>query len=125
MLEKYIPVKATKTGGHKTTHIKIRLYYTLGGYNYFTYKREPRGYYLTVSPVEREEIRPGCWMEGFIAFSGYKHLVKEVTRQSKKAEAEAEQESAKLAPAMIERVCREYGLEIIEEPAAENEKEAC
>ena len=64
--------------------LKCELYYSLGGMNYFTYKEERRGYYVSVSPVEKR----GC-MESYTAFTGVKTLVKPCNRKSGKAEAEA------------------------------------
>ncbi len=76
----------TKEGENK--FLRCELYYSLGGYNCFTYKSEPRGYYVSVTPVEREQ-RNGYTMESVTAFSGVKVLVCEVNRKSKKSEAEA------------------------------------
>lgn len=70
-------------------YIKVELYYSLGGINYFTYKNEPRGYYLSVGPVERCALEGGGFMEGFTAFSGTKILVEPCARKSKGAEARA------------------------------------
>lgn len=77
-----------KAVGGENRFLRCELYYSLGGYNYFTYKSEPRGYYVSVTPVERER-RNGYTMESVTAFSGVKVLVCEVNRKSKKAEAEA------------------------------------
>ena len=73
-----------KPNAGKTTDIKFDIAYIKGGINMFTYKQEKRGYYLIVTPVERDGI-----MEGFTAFSGTKVLLKEVARQSTKAFREA------------------------------------
>ena len=70
-------------------YLKVELYYSLGGINYFTYKNEPRGYYLSACPVERREYAPGLMMEGFTAFTGTKMLVEPCERKSKGAEARA------------------------------------
>ena len=80
-MKKYIPV----SGNNDVTHLRVELAYDIGGYNMMTYRPKPRGYYLTVVPVKREE-RYGCMMESFAAFSGYRQLMKEVTRKSAKAE---------------------------------------
>lgn len=85
-MKKYIEVMENPGN---VTHLKIEVYYSLGGYNLFTYKQEPRGYYVSVSPVTRSE-RNGCVMESFTAFSGIKQCIKPVARRSKKAEADAE-----------------------------------
>ena len=63
----------------KTTHIKCEVYYSKGGVNYFTYKNEARGYYMSVTPVERKN-----GFESFIAFTGCKTCILPVARQSKK-----------------------------------------
>lgn len=66
------------------TFLKCELYYSLGGMNYFTGKAEARGYYVSVSPVERSN----GW-ESYTAFSGWKKCVVECARKGKKAEAKA------------------------------------
>ena len=73
------------------THLRIDLYYDLGGYNVFTYKTDPRGYYASFLPVKRE-VHTHYTSESFVGFSGFKVLLKEVTRQSKKARTEALEE---------------------------------
>ena len=104
-MKKYID---TKTENMK---IKVETYYSLGGMNYFTYKVEPRGYYLSVTPVERV-VRDGYVSEGYSAFSGYKKLLLEVQRKSKKKEAEAETMAESQAHDIVERVCNENNLEL-------------
>lgn len=96
-----------KENGRKLTHIKIEVYYSLGGYNYFTYKKEERGYYLSVSPVERSEF-----MEVYTSFTGYKQLIKPVSRKSKKAEQEAEAIYKDYLPALLEAVLAKSNLEL-------------
>lgn len=66
------------------TFLKCELYYSLGGMNYFTGRTEARGYYVSVSPVERSN----GW-ESYTAFSGWKKCVVECARKGKKAEAKA------------------------------------
>lgn len=66
------------------TFLKCELYYSLGGMNYFTSRVEARGYYVSVSPVER-----GDGWESYTAFSGWKKCVVECARKGKKAEAKA------------------------------------
>lgn len=83
----YFPIKNHEKLGN-CTHLKVEFYYHLGGMNYFTYKNEPRGYYISISPIERID-RDGCILESYAAFSGKKYLLKEVKRKSAKAEAEA------------------------------------
>ena len=71
------------------TFLKCELYYSLGGMNYFTGRTEARGYYVSVSPVERETRDYGVTMESYTAFSGWKKCVVECARKGKKAEAQA------------------------------------
>ena len=73
-----------KAEGNGVNYIRIDFEYSKGGYNYFTYREEPRGYYIHVSPVYRSGN-----METYTAFSGVKACLFEVTRKSNKSEAEA------------------------------------
>ena len=98
-----------KENNQNATHLKIETYYSLGGMNYFTYKNEQRGYYLSVVPVER-----GNGMEGFIAFSGTKMLMLPVKRQSKKAEEEAEKLYETYLESLVNHVLEENNLELEE-----------
>lgn len=107
-MKKYLEVKENN---QKVTHIKLEVYYSLGGMNYFTYKQERRGYYASVTPVERSNSY-GCIMEGTVAFSGIKQLVKEVPRKSAKAEAEAERIAESVLPILLEHILRKNGLEL-------------
>ena len=65
------------------THLKVSLYYSTGGINYFTSRNEARGYYLSVSPVRIEKRDYGNTIATSL-MSGVKDLVLEVTRQSDK-----------------------------------------
>ena len=108
-MKKYIAVKPNKGN---ITHLRVDLDYQLGGMNVFTYKREPRGYYLSVCPVERENRGNGVVMESFTAFTGTKMLVKEVTRKSAKAEREAEDYAATRERELIDYILAKHGLEL-------------
>lgn len=99
---------ATKT---ENVFVKVEVYYNLGGMNCFTCKEERRGYYVSVSPVERVN-RGGYITETCAAYSGYKVLLKEVKRKSKKAEMEAEQIAADGMNRIINQVLIEQGLEL-------------
>lgn len=106
-MEKYIKLKEKR---HGITHIETRVYYDLGGFNFFTGQSEARGYYLSVSPVEYS-CENGHISVGFTAFTGYKYLLKEVARQSEKAAREAEKIAEKIAPQIIALVCKENDIE--------------
>ena len=104
-MKKYIELEANAAA----THLKIEVYYHLGGYNCFTAKSENRGYYLSISPVTRSN-RDGFTFESYTAFSGIKQCVKTVARKSATAEREAEEKAARIEKMLIEWVCDKNGL---------------
>ncbi len=108
-MKKYIEVKENPS---KVTHLKIELYYDLGGMNYFTGRAENRGYYLSVSPVTRGTSAGGFTSESYTAFTGIKQNIKQVTRKSAKAEAEAEKLATDVMEKLIDYVCKKNELEI-------------
>lgn len=110
-MEKYFELQE-KT--RNATHIKVRIYYDLGGYNYFTHKQQKRGYYISVTPVTYSN-KNGIITEGFTAFTGEKMLLKEVTRQSKKAEADAIEKGLSIMEKLIIIVCNDNNLQVPEE----------
>jgi hypothetical protein len=85
---------------HNDKTIKTRVYYNLGSY------RQPRGYYLSVQPVEITEHTTADGspykMEKIALYSGYLTLLFEVTRQSKKHDQDAENRAAILIPQILE-----------------------
>lgn len=93
--------------------LKIEIRYNLGGTSWATYRPEPRGYYLHVTPIKREE-RGGMIYESFGAFTGAKCFLLEVSRKSASAEAKAEAIAEAEAPAVIDYVLRENGLHLAE-----------
>lgn len=100
--------KYLKTADPKT-FLKVEVYYSLGGINFATYQNEPRGYYLSVSPVERETIG-GYVYESYVALSGVKRLVKPVSRKGKKAEQEAMLLAESCESALVNHVLGKSGL---------------
>lgn len=63
--------------------IIVRLYYAMGGMNFWNYKVEPRGYFLSVTPEEQEDT--GVFIcRRFTLGSGIKTLVQEASRFSQK-----------------------------------------
>lgn len=98
-MKQYIDLAENAAG---FTHIKIDTWYKRDG---------RRGYYLTVTPVTREN-RSGYILESFECFSGYTQLIQEVTRKSAKAEAAAEAAAADIIDIMVSRVCQKNGLEV-------------
>lgn len=80
--------------------IKVETGYEKGGYNYFNGQNNRRGYYAYVRSVTIKEM-DGYNTESYIMFDGFKEMLQEVKRQSKKVEAEcdvlAEKEALRLA----------------------------
>lgn len=63
--------------------IEVRVYYNKGGINYASGNTEPRGYWLSVSPVTIEH-RNGMEIRGFRFFSGIKSFIEPAARFSAK-----------------------------------------
>lgn len=77
-------VDRSATDGEPFTRVEV--YHAAGGMNYFNYKTEPRGIYLSVTPVRISEH-----VVSFGLGDGRKWLVEETTRlNSKKVKAEAD-----------------------------------
>lgn len=102
---RFIPLKENG----KATHLKIEVYYKLGGVNYFTYQNEERGYYISVTPVQR-----GNGFESFRAFTGIKECFIPCNRQSKKKADEAANIPAEKYQHLIDYVLKKNGLEVAE-----------
>ena len=114
--KRYIPLVDNE---HKETHIEVEVGYSLGGINYWNYQNESRGYYLYATPCQLSTHSTGTggeWQSITTTVGrGYKWLLKEVSRQSKKAEAEAIAIANEKMDWLIAKVCERYGLELKEE----------
>lgn len=93
------------------THLAMRVYYSLGGINYFNYKQQPRGYYLSVSPVQYAPHDRGCTLVSSMMGSGTKVLLLEVARQSEKQFQIACGLAEQKAPELLDWCKAEYGIE--------------
>lgn len=93
---------------NKSTHLEINTYYSLGGVNYATYKNEPRGYYISVTPIKLDNSRGYTMVT--IAFSGIKRCMIECNRQSKKKAEEACNIKQEEYQDMIDYVLEKNGL---------------
>ena len=102
----YLPVK-NKENFKNVTHLMCECYYDLGGMNYFTSRVEQRGYYMSVSPVERTK-RDGFVSESYMAFSGKKFLISPAKRKSQKAMENAIKKFDMVLPGFIESHFSEY-----------------
>ena len=77
---------------NKENYIKATVYYSEGGFSYFTYKQTPRAYFLSAQPVTLAKAGEAGTMESLAMFNNnaFKIMIGEpVNRQSKKKESEA------------------------------------
>ena len=111
-MQKYIKVK---DNSKHITHLRIELFYDLGGTNFFTSEIEERGYYLSVTPVQRHTSPQGYTTEIFTAFTGIKILLNGVARRSKKAENKAEQLAQEKEHTLVQYVCAKNKVELDKE----------
>lgn len=113
--KRYIPLADNE---HKETHIELEVGYQLGGMNYWNYDNERRGYYLYATPCQLSTHPTGTGVEWQSITTtvgrGYKWLLKEVSRQSKKAEAEAIAIANEKSDWLLAKVCERYGLTLKE-----------
>ena len=114
MQKKYIDLIPNKS--NKETVLEVSVGYDLGGYNYWNNTINKRGYYLFCTPCELREITvpkgiPYTTVTQIMG-KGLKILLKEVTRQSKKAAAEADRLVEKQIEHLIQKTCVLYGLEL-------------
>lgn len=91
------------------THLRVDVYYALGGYNNFTGKQEGRGFYLSVSPVGCSKGN-GFVSETYGAFSGVKQLILPVSRYSDKRMTEAVRLAGELQPQLVAHVLEKQEL---------------
>ena len=86
------------TNSDKVTHLKVDIRYNLGNSDY---RPSKRGYYAHVTPVKLVAER-GYTTETTQCYSGFKTLLREVTRKSTKVEREIESnETLKALKSMI------------------------
>lgn len=97
----------------KANILRCEVYYSLGGMNFFTYKSEARGYYLSVSPLFYED-KGGVIMESYTAFQGTKVLLYPCSRKSAKSEKEAMKLVDSYRDRLIEHVLLENNLALAE-----------
>ena len=102
-----IPVES---GG--ATHVKVQVYYSKGGMNYFSGTVEKRGIYLSVSPVRVSE-GDGYVSEEYTAFSGVKELLEECARYNAKR-FDATEPPAETVKKLVDHVCAKNGIRIKE-----------
>ena len=77
-------------------YLKVELRYDLGGFSVVTYRNNPRGYYLDVTPIAK-----GDGWESFGAFTGVGGCILECTRKSKKQAEIALVKAKEMLPTII------------------------
>lgn len=103
-MKKYIPIiNETKNANF----LKIEIYYSLGGMNYFTGRAENRGYYISVSPVYKNGIT-----ESYTSFTGIKHCLNTVSRKSEKAYNNALTIAPEILHTLVNAVCAKNNINV-------------
>lgn len=85
------PIASEADWGVNDNYIEADVYYTKGGYSYFTYKNTPRGYFMSVRKIGRYTANGIEMVSRTFGGEGYKALIKETARKSAKASSEAEE----------------------------------
>lgn len=108
-MKEYLPIVETPDANH----LKIEVRYQLGGVNYATYRNEARGYYLSVTPVNRY-ISSGLPCESFVCFTGVKKLILPCSRRSEKKMEQAVGLAQEQKAELIKHVLQENSLQLLE-----------
>lgn len=93
------------------TYINVELIYNKGGENAYSRTKNPRCYMLYINAVERVE-KDGYTTETFEPYTSMRVNVLNVSRQSKKAAAEAEKYTENFAKAWALNYAGKYGYTI-------------
>ncbi len=93
----------------KTTspdELKVEVYYSLGGYNLWNCGKDPRGYWLSVTPVNHSE-QNGVRFESIVLGTGLKKFLNETKadRRGGKAEKEAIELAKQYEAELVNQVC--------------------
>ncbi len=97
--KKYLPTT-------NTTELKVEVYYSLGGFNLWNCGKDPRGYWLSVTPVnhsEQNEVR----FESVVLGTGLKKFLKgtKSDRRDGRAEKEAVELAKQYEAELVNQVC--------------------
>jgi hypothetical protein len=92
--------------------LEVTVSYDVGGMSMWDYKEYPRGYWLTVTPVEINDyaVERGYTTTSFTLGSGIKTLITKATRFGAKAMARAADAAAEKLPELVAAVCQKQGL---------------
>lgn len=89
------------------THIKVSIYYSLGGMNYFTGRQDPRGYNVSVSVVTRKSER-GYVSESLFLGEGFRAFLEPARRFNRKKLPELHDKGLAMAREIIENHKTKY-----------------
>ena len=92
------PYEGLKNG----THIDVTVYYDIGGVDFLEGETKLRGYYVSVTPVNRRDNTVSQRV-----FTGYKYFLLQTSRFSAKQFEQTVELGRAVVPAMIERVLKE------------------
>jgi hypothetical protein len=76
----FVPVKNPTD---EFTHIRVSISFQKGGINYFNYKEEPKGYWISVSPVRLEKKDYGSFWTTLLS-KGFRHFLEAAPRFNQK-----------------------------------------
>lgn len=76
-----IPATCPEGSTEEINTIEVEVSYRMGGHNPFTHREQPRGYYLSASPVNIQQ-HDGYQTRSFMAFSGRAMVLEEANRFS-------------------------------------------
>lgn len=70
----------------KFKQVQLEIRYSLGGYSYFNYKEEKRGYYFHITPCNYKELENGitCTETQPLHERSFKVCIKETNRKNEK-----------------------------------------
>ena len=113
--------RSYKAEGVGVNKIDCEIFYSKGGYSYFTYTEQPRGYYFSIQPLHVEDC--GSYIaESFSAFSGEKGIVLPCQRQSKKRYEEAKAMMDGLVDKYLTDFCNRKNIKLL---GSEYEEREC
>jgi hypothetical protein len=95
-----------KPNGSSLTHLRVEVYYSKGGMNYFTSTNERRGIYVSASPIERRESSTS-----YMGFSGGKQFLLAMSRFSQKTLDNFVPDTT-IVDNVINYVCEKNGIKI-------------
>ena len=89
--------------------LEVTVSYDEGGMSMWDYKEYPRGYYLSIQPVEIK-VERGYTTTSFWSGFGLRCLITKATRFGAKALARAADAAAEKVPELVAAVCQKHGL---------------